>query len=216
MRADLKVFIAVGLITLLLCIGGIWLFTRESQTPPGVPVDSSLLVRENSHKIATDSATLTLVEFGDFQCPSCGAVHPMVKQLLKDYDQKLNFVYRHFPLSQHPNAFPAAQAAEAASEQGKFWQMYDKLFENQSAWSDASDPLPLFASYAKEIGLNITEFEKAVKANKYTEVITQDQRDGEAAGVNSTPTFYLENQKLDNLTGIEDFKSRIDSRLQTP
>ncbi len=216
MRAELKVFIGIGLATLLLIGGGIWLFSKNTTPSSAATVDSSLLIHDNSHRIATESATLTLVEFGDFQCPSCAAVHPVVKQIITDYSQKLNFVYRNFPLSQHPNAFPAAQAAEAAGAAGKYWQMFDKLYENQTSWAEEKDPTPIFLAYAKDIGLNVTEFEKAIKDSKFTDVITQDQRDGEAAGVDSTPTFYLNGQKLENLTGIEDFKSRIDSRLQNP
>lgn len=98
--------------------------------------DLKLLIRPNSNKISTPSAKVTLVEFSDLQCPACAQAHPVVKQILEENKGNINFVYRHFPLSQHKNARIAAEAAEAAGEQGKFFEMVSKLFENQNKWSE--------------------------------------------------------------------------------
>jgi protein-disulfide isomerase len=216
MKADLKVLLGVGIATLLIFAGGIFLFTKKQAPSTPKSVDTSLLTREDSYKIATDSAKLTLVEFGDFQCPSCAAAEPIIKDVLKTYAKDLNFVYRNYPLPQHQNAVPAAQAAEAAGVQGKYWQMHDLLYDKQTEWSDVKDPLPLFSGYAKQLGLNVAEFDKNVKDNKFSEKINRDLQDGNTIRVSATPTFYLNGEILENLSSLNDLKSRIDARLQNP
>ena len=212
MSAQLKVALGVGLATLLILVGGIFFISRKSSTPPQ-SLDTSLLIKNDSHKIATDSATLTLVEFGDFQCPACGAVHPLVKKALTDYAGKINFVYRNFPLPQHANAIIAAEAADAAGAQGKYWEMYDKLYENQTEWSEEKDPLPIFVNYSKDLGLDTKKFEADIKDPKFKAFIEADKRDGNILGVSSTPTFFLNGQKLEGLTSYSSFTSRLDAAL---
>lgn len=132
-------------------------------------------------------ASVTIVEYSDFQCPYCGAFHPTLQQVMTDYAGKVKWVYRHFPLSNiHPNAEPAAEASECASEQGKFWEFADTLFANQSSESDA-----YYKTVAGNLGLDVNKFESCYTAKKYSSVIQADQAGGSAAGVNGTPGSFI-------------------------
>jgi protein-disulfide isomerase len=206
-----KIFIIVVLVTLVLLIGGIYLFTKNGNSPAtGTTVNSTLLVPQNDYETsgivngnylaATPSATVTLVEFGDYQCPACGEYNPMVQQLLTDLAGKLNFVFRNFPLSQHSNAQVSAYAAEAAGLQGKFWQMHDKLYETQGAWSDSTDAKSVFIGYAKDMGLDVTKFTSDIDSAAVKNKVQGDSNDGTTIGIDQTPTFFLNGQML-NLTG---------------
>src|SRR6478609_1380375 len=119
MNQEAKIITIIGVITLVLLVGGIFLLGKSSTTS-STKADPAVLVKNDSHKISSDSAKLTVVEFGDYQCPACAMAQPTVKQLLSTYSGRVNFVFRHFPLPQHSNAIPAAMAAEAAGTQGKY------------------------------------------------------------------------------------------------
>ncbi len=199
MNQDIKILIGIGSVTLIVLLAAVFLLGKSGnnlQNPSNPPtVSSSILVRKDSHEVATPSAKVTLVEFGDYECPACDAAYPMVKQLQKDFQGKLNFVFRNFPLYPipHKNAMIAAEAAESAGAQGKYWQMHDKLYENQGEWGESNDPMSFFLTYAKEINLNIDQFKSDVQANKFQGRINQDIADGNKAGVDSTPTFFINN-----------------------
>ena len=144
--------ILLGIIAIIVA-GMIGLFVVFNGSGTTTTADNAKLVREDSQKEGTGS--IQLVEFGDYQCPSCGAAHPTTKKLLQEFDGKITFVFRNFPLeSIHKNAMPAAKYAQAAAKQNKFWQMHDKLFEAQQEWSDLPNPANKFAEYAKELGMN--------------------------------------------------------------
>lgn len=213
---EAKVLLGIGVLTLVIIIGAVFFLGKSSPTPTNTnaaPVDEKLLVRNDSYKIASDSAKVTIVEFGDYQCPACAAVHTLTKQVLKDYAGKVNFIYRHFPLPQHKNALISAEAAEAAGEQGKFWQMNDKLYETQDQWAENEKPLDIFTVFTKDLGLDTAKFQADVIANKYQDKINRDQNDGNSLKINSTPTFFINGQKLEGVSGYNDFKSKIDSLL---
>jgi protein-disulfide isomerase len=213
---EAKGLIITGLITLLILGGGIFLLSKNngSSNQKPTPVDSKILVRDNSHQIATSSAKVTVVEFGDYQCPACGAAYPVTKELLKDYQGTINFVFRNFPLPQHKNAPTAAEAAEAANAQGKFWEMHDKLYETQNDWADLSNPLDKFVSYAKDLGLDTNKFKSDVKANKYEAFIQADTTDGNNIGVNATPTFFINGIGISGVPSLADFKAQIDPLIK--
>ncbi len=189
------------------------MFSGNSSSPTAQSVDPAILVRPDSNKIATDSAKVTVVEFGDYQCPACAMAAPVTKQLLKEYEGRINFVFRHFPLPQHGNAMLAAKAAEAAGEQGKYWQMHELLYTNQTAWENQSSAAEIFAGYAKEIGLNDTQFRDTMNSNKFFDKINGDRNDGETAGVNSTPTFYINGVKTAGFSAPS-LKQQIEKALQ--
>jgi protein-disulfide isomerase len=217
-----KVFIIVVFATIVLIAAGIFLMTRgnsSSSSSSTSPVDTSKLVSPNSYITsgfvdgnylpATTSATTTLVEFGDYECPACGVYAPYVKQLLTDFAGKINFVFRNYPLSEHSNALISAYAVEAAGRQRKYWQMHEKVYATQSDWVNLSDPKSVFIGYAKNLGLDVNKFTADMNSSQIKDIVQNDVNDGNAVGLTETPTFYLNNLKL-NLTGSYDqFKNFI-------
>lgn len=216
MTNETKILAGLGILTIVLVvIGAILLGNSSNSSPSQEPTqkaDSNILVRPDSTKISISSAKATLVEFADFQCPACAAAHPVVKQILEE--GKVNFVYRHFPLPQHKNAKPAALAAEAAGLQGKFWEMYDKLYANQSSWSESNNAFDIFTSFAKELELNVDQFKKDIQNSKLADKIQQDENDANTLGVNSTPTFFLNNQKMEIKRGFLELKQQVDQIIK--
>ena len=212
MKSETKLFVGIIIGTIAIVGIGIALLSRPA---PVVKVDSKLLMRADSNKIATDSATVTLVEFSDFQCPACGVYYPMVSQVVKDFTGKMNFVYRNFPLTDlHPNAQIAAQAAEAAGMQGKYWEMHDALFTKQSDWSASSSAQDIFTQYATTLGLNADQFKKDIDSDAVKNKVAEDVSDGNAIGINATPTFFLDGVKLDNPATLSDFETLIKTEIQ--
>ena len=174
-------------------------------------------VTDEDKYLGDKNAKVTLVEYSDFQCPACRAFEDIVKQVQESYSgEDLKIVYRHFPLrSIHPNADLAAQAAEAAGEEGKFWEMKDILFKNQAEWSEEKDPRGLFGAYAKSIGLDVAEFdEDLLPEDDSKERVEKDYQSGVALGVNSTPTFILNGVVIKNPQTVDEFKALIDAELK--
>ena len=157
-----------------------------------------------------------LVEYSDFQCPSCKGAHDFLKTIeasgSADFDitKKVTFVFKYFPLYQiHDNANNAAYAAEAAGNQGKFWEMGELLFASQQSWASSSDPLKeYFLSYAKELKLDLTKFTKDIYSNEVVNRVTRDLNEAQQMGVDSTPTFFLNGQKVD-VNSYEEFKTKL-------
>lgn len=153
---------------------------------------------------------VTLVEYSDFQCPACGYYFPLVEKINAEYKGRLAFTYRHFPLAQHKNALVAAYAAEAAGNQGKFWEMYQKLFETQADWSDSSNAPAIFEGYAQSFKLDMTRFKVDASSQATKDAVIHDRDTGLATGVNSPPSFYLNGKKMQNPKSYEEFKALID------
>jgi len=157
-----------------------------------------------------------LVEYSDFQCPSCKSAHDFLKTVeasgSADFDitKKVTFVYRYFPLYQiHDKAKISAYVAEAAGIQGKFWEMSDLLFDNQQSWSASNDPQnEFFLKYATELKLNIDQFKKDSDSTDVKNRVAEDLREAEQMGVNSTPTFFLNGQKVD-VNSYDEFKNLL-------
>jgi protein-disulfide isomerase len=142
--------------------------------------------------------SVTLVEFSDFQCPACLSVQAPLKQILNKYEGKVQFVYRHFPLSSiHKNAQMAAQASEAAHQQNKFWEMHDKLFETQASWQGIGDPREVFIGYAKELGLDEAKFVNDLESQSTKDVVNQDLLATTRYRLTGTPTFFLNGSKVE-------------------
>jgi protein-disulfide isomerase len=163
---------------------------------------------------ATDSK-VTLIEYGDFQCPACKSYHPVLQQLKEEYGDRVTFQFRHFPLTQiHPHAFIASRAAEAAGKQGKFFEMHDLLFESQDSWSGLSNPTSVFESYAQQLGLNADQFKTDMNSAGVAATINADAKAAQAVGGNSTPTFVLNDTKIEqNPQSVDDFKKLLDDEL---
>lgn len=216
MKQEAKILLGIGVLTVVLLVGAIFLLSKSSSpanTNNSPLADPKLLIKDDSHKIASSSAKVNLVEFGDYQCPACGAAHPIVKRILEDYSGRINFIFRNFPLAQHKNALIAAEVAEAAGEQGKYWEMYNKLYENQTQWSESKKPIDIFITYGKDLGLDTDKFKKEIEGSKFADRIRNDQNDGFSLGVNSTPTFFLNQEKIVGVPTYDQLKSKVDSAL---
>lgn len=154
-------------------------------------------------------AKVTIVEFSDFQCPYCRRQEDALKKLLADYSGKVRLVYRDFPLDMHPNAAKAAQAGACAEDQGKFWQMHDKLFDNQQALSVEN-----LKKYARDAGLDGAKFDACLDGDKDRARVQKNLTDGEKAGVDGTPALFVNGRMMSGATSYEDLRAAVDDELQ--
>lgn len=167
----------------------------------------------SDHVKGNSEASVTLTEYGDFQCPACAQFSPIVKEVVDQYGDQIAFEFRHFPLiSIHPYAVPAAKAAEAAGVQGKFFEMHDKLYENQSAWAKSPAPQAFFIQYAEELGLDIALFKQHMRASLIEEKIESQFKEAQERGLTGTPTFFLNGERLEFKT-MEEFFGAIEGAL---
>ena len=163
-------------------------------------------------------ASVSLIEYGDFQCPACAAYYPMVEELMKEYGDRIKFVYRHFPLYlSHPNADITARAAEAAGLQNKFWEMYDLLYKKKNDWANA-DPKDIVEKYlngyAESIGLDLKKFAADLDGDQVKTEIEADVKSGRDANLNHTPTFFVNLKEIPNPKSYAELKSIIDQALK--
>lgn len=190
---NIKTIVIFVVVTLgvLLGVGGLlWQFGSQADKP------ISDIAGDKHHVYG--SGGNTLVEFSDFQCPACLAVQAPLKEILKKFEGKVEFVYRFFPLvTIHKNAQMSAQAAEAASRQGKFWEMHDKLFATQGEWSTLTDPKEKFGGYADELGLDKAKFMTELDSQEVRDVINVDLLSTTRYRMSGTPTFYLNGAKIE-------------------
>ena len=195
-------------------IFGIIKLASKSQAPGSDNLAISISAVNDSENIKGDKEALaTLIEYSDFQCPACGSYYPIVKKVTEDLGAKVRFAYRHFPLPQHKNAKLAATVAEAAGKQSKFWEMHDLIFQNQSAWSEEKNAAILFAKYAQDLGLDLARFQTDIASDEIKAKIENDYQSGVKAGVNSTPSFFLNGKKMDNPRNYDEFKNAIEQTL---
>lgn len=155
-----------------------------------------------------DGAKLTIYEYSDFECPYCGKVQPTLDEVMRQYADRVRLEYRYYPLPIHPRAKPSAMAAICAEEQGKFWQMYDKLFSNQNALEDAD-----LAKYANEIGLNESLFSACLSANSTAQKLQADIEEANYVGVAATPTFKVGDTLVTGAQSADTFRKAIDMEL---
>lgn len=184
---------------------------------PAVSGDQAaqVLVRPDSHRLSTAAdGKVTVVEFLDFECESCGAAYPDVERLRREYGDRITYVVRYFPLASHPNAANAAHAAEAAAAQGKFEAMYVKLFDNQAAWGHKEQSqVEVFVGYARELGLDVDRFRADMASPAVEARVRADRSDGEAIGVESTPTFFINGSRFESRATYDKLKAAIGSAL---
>ena len=165
----------------------------------------SVAVSAKDHRQGDPDAPCTLVEYGDYQCPSCGQAYPIVKRVQKHYGKRLSFVFRNFPLTQmHPFAEPAAETAEFAGANGKFWGMHDLIYENQARLGDDE----LLPELAKQLHLAPDKLLEALESKEFEPRVKADFSSGVRSGVNGTPTFFINGQRHD---GPYDFASLVEA-----
>lgn len=206
-----KRFFAV-LIGVIILLGAVFWFTRDKAA---APTSNNATGQLSNHVMGSTKSGVKLVEWGDYQCPACGAFYPLVKQITDKYDSQIQFQFRNFPLvSIHPNALIGARAAEAAGMQNKYWEMHDLLYENQQTWSAGSDPTSYFDQYAQQLGLNVNKFNQDLKSDTTNAIVQADLAQANKNGFDSTPTFVLDGKKIENNPrDLASFSKLIDDEI---
>jgi protein-disulfide isomerase len=158
---------------------------------------------ESNNFYGQEEGIVTITEYIDFQCVACQGFYPIVSQIKERFSTKIRYEVRHFPLVQiHPNATAAHRAAQAASNQGKFWEMHDLLFERQKSWNQSTNPTAVFQEYARELGLDVDKYTEDAAASSTLAVINADIAGGKARSVNSTPTFFIDGERIEDISAI--------------
>jgi protein-disulfide isomerase len=186
---------------------------KTQGTPSNAPLGA-----QPPNMLGSATAAVTVEEFADYQCPTCAAMHPVMKNIQSEYGSRIKFIYRSFPLTQiHKNAYDAAVAAEAASlqDRNKFWEMQNLLFTNQKIWSDMQDPRPTFKEYAGKIGLDVVRWENDMLGLPAKNRVDADLARSKALNIQSTPTIYINGQALSKeQLNPEAIRQLIDAELQ--
>ena len=168
-----------------------------SKSAPVAPLSAGEPGADHPHSHGPADAPVTIEEFGDFQCPPCGLLHPVLKTMEKEFGSRLRVVFREFPLvPTHVHALSAARAAEAAGMQGKFWQMHELIFTNQNSWKDAFDVRPIFEEYATRIGLNLERYRQDLTSETVQYRIFLDGKRARSLGVKGTPTVFMNGREV--------------------
>ncbi len=204
-----KRFVVI-LIVVIAAFLGLIVFTKKEAKAP----DATASVPSN-HVQGEGTSGVTMIEYGDLQCPACGAYYPIVKQVQAKYGNQITFQYRNFPLvSLHKNAMSAHRAAEAASKQGKFWEMHDMMYERQTSWAASTSVGSIFESYAKELGLNLDQYKTDLASQEVQNVINADMKEGQALNITATPGFVIDGKKLEeNPRDVAGFSALIDAAI---
>lgn len=171
-----------------------------------------LKITESDWVRGNPNAKVVIVEYSDFQCPACRAHYPLVKEITQSFGDEIALVYRHFPLEQHPQAVPAARAAEAAGAQGKFWEMHDLIFEGQDEWASTASYKDIFKGYAEQIGLDMEQFEKDYESRDTLRRIQSTRSDDSILPIRGTPTFFVNEQPV-RLGSLENAKAMIQAEI---
>ncbi len=192
---------------------GVIFFTKKENGSNGSSSNSS--GQTSNHVIGGGSTGVVLVEYGDFECPACYQFYPVIEQVKAKYKDEITFQFKHFPLVDiHQNALVAARASEAAAMQDKFWEMYSALYTNQQSWTQTTDPTPQFESFAKQLGMDVEKFKTDLKSQATNDIVQADVAEAKEKGLNSTPTFFLDGEKLtDARDTVEYFSEKIDAAI---
>jgi protein-disulfide isomerase len=215
-----NLIVTLGVVLAIVIIGGAILTTRNGDAAPTTLTAPTAAaepqtVRENSHFLdRADQGDVTLVEFLDFECEACRSLFPVVEEVRNKYEGRINFVIRYFPIDSHTNAVNAALAVEAAAQQDQIEPMYKRMYETQSEWGEQkTSRADLFRQFAEDLGLDMDQYDKDVAAPETLERVRLDQSDGLGLGVQGTPTFFLNDTKLE-LSSVEDLTTAIDEALE--
>lgn len=191
-------FVIVAAVALLTIASGTMLYRVKWLPVLTIPENSGFGMGgpDSIHVRGRPDALVTLTEFGDFQCPPCATLADPINKLERDYRSRLRVVFRHFPIASHQHAREAALASEAASLQGRFWEMHDLLYREQSVWSKAPEVRVLFSAYAGMLGLNIDRFRKDIESEQAKARVRSDEQQAVAIGVTTTPTIFINNRQM--------------------
>lgn len=195
-----KVFYLILVLIVVAAVGGFFVINSSNYTVTG----------SSNNVLGPESAKVTIVEYSDFQCPFCGKAAPTMKQILEKYPNDVRIVYKHFPLPIHTNSKKAAEAAECAAEQGRFWEYHDTLFANQNALYTN-----MLKDYAKQIGLNTTQFNVCFDSGAMRNRVEQDKKEGESLGVRGTPAFFVNGKMISGAQPISVFEDAINKALSS-
>lgn len=213
-----RVLLTIFVIAVATVATAVFLSVRDTGSAPGIELDglpAGQAVRENSHRLnSVPDSSVYFVEFLDFECEGCRAVYPAVEQLRAEYGDRVNFVLRYFPLRSHFNAERAARAVEAAAQQGQLEAMYRKMYETQADWGEQRVPADqVFRGFAQQLGLDMTAFDATYEDPATLERVRLDIADGTALGVQRTPTFFLNGERIQPRS-YEDLSTALDKALQ--
>ncbi len=192
-------FVTAGVVALTALAGPLLCQTmRPSRvTIPGDQAASAKRPAESVHIRGNSNATVTLEEFGDFECPSCKNLATFLDQMVKEYHPRVRLIFRNFPLPMHQHARDAALAAEAAGLQGRYWEMHDMLYREQPVWSSSNDVRTLFISYAETLGLDLHQFKSDMESDKVRGHIEFDQARAKSLGVETAPSLFVGKREMD-------------------
>lgn len=210
MKRETRNLLLIFFGSILAVVGVIVAVELTANRGGAAPVDNPA-----SYRTGSDSAKVKVVEFSDYQCPACRSIEPHLKTLLASYGDRVQLVYRNFPLPQHKNAMAAALAAEAAGAQGKFWRMHDRLFETQDSWASLADPTEYFVLIGREALVDVDPLREAITKQTYLSKIRTDIADGNRVGIQGTPTFFVNGVQV-QLRQPKDLDDAIAKALAAP
>lgn len=224
-------FVIIGIVLFGAIAGFLYLY-QSSKTPAQKPLASNANKKDSgdfqkiyanapagapatTNMLGSPNAAVTIEEFADYQCPTCAATHPKMKEINSIYGSRIKFIYRNFPLPMHKHGYEASVAAEAAGLQGKFWEMQNQLFTNQQAWSNAADARAIFAEYAQKIGLNVEKFQTDSLGLAAKSRVDADLQRARALSVGGTPTIYVNGREIPaEQFNVSTMRQIIDAELQ--
>ncbi len=213
MRRSLP-FIIIAAVGLLTVMEGAFIYHAKRPVVPIVPKDRPTNTAAAVHSLGPADAAVTLEEYGDFQCPPCGALSEPLSQMSRDFPQ-LRIVFKNFPLAMHQHANEAALAAEAAGLQGHFWKMHDLLYREQGVWTKAPDTHGLFNAYAAMIKCNVDRFKKDMASGQVSARVASDQKEGSKLGVTNTPTLFINNTAVPPASlNPKDLRTAVEAALK--
>ncbi|MCG2621643.1 DsbA family protein [Arthrobacter sp. I2-34] len=209
-----KIAIALVVAATLAALAATVFINRTNAASQATAAEAAEVVREDSHRLSTaKDEKAVLVEFLDFECESCLAAYPFIEELRAKHADNLTVVSRYFPLPGHSNALTAAVAVEAAAQQGKFEDMYHRMYETQTEWSHTPESRAgTFRGYAKDLGLDMAAYDAAVADPATTARVETDKNDGLGLGVSGTPTFFLDGEQISPST-LQEFEQLIDAAV---
>lgn len=212
-----QLLMAGGFVVLVIGITVFLALFSAGKTVGGFASSKTSPIVASDHIRGNASSSVTIIEYGDFECPACGAYEQIMQQLTKKYGDRVGFIFRQFPLYQiHPNARISAQASEAAALQGKFWEMHDVLYSKQTEWSDIATTDIVkknFDLYARSIGIDVDQFNTDIISSSTIAHVENQRKEGDNSQVNHTPTFFLNLNQIQNPTSVEAFSELINAAL---